>query len=418
MDWDNKDNQAYGTILLHINPSVAVLANSALTAKAIWEALHAAFSTTGPLAIFTNFKNAISKKISMASPALDIMEMNKSFQHLMAATIIIPEVTQAMILLNTMPKKYNGVAQTTLQTTEQSKLTFNYIQDAILMEHSCLKANQMVKQTVSKLSAVKQKGANPKWQPKQQSSDKKDDEESSEKKPCTQGHHSGKETKKHQAKQADKYEEDEAKSSQLASSTFMATLAFMTITGRRAIFPPVQPQHLNQPLAKRLEPQPFTQRITIERVTPDPCKCAAPQEFSGAPIGGPSVYKEYQQAQDTLTKVNLPKSVHNLHPLEVAFTTHVEGKKRQKTVSWSNFTPSPPPTSTIEEVNNKDTISLGSDVGMTMEDIWDSVDDHLSLDMMDLIVFGTFNEFRVKNRSVFSSQNCTHDIKVSLPVRH
>jgi len=51
-----------------------------------------------------------------------------------------------------------------------------------------------------------------------------------------------------------------------------------------------------------------------------------------------------------------------------------------------------------------------------MEDIWDSVNDHLSLDMMDLIIFRTFNGFGVKNRSVFPSQNCTHDAKVSLPV--
>ena len=138
----------------------------------------------GPSAIFADFKNAISKKISAAIPAIDIMEMYKSFQCLMAATIVIPEVVQAMILLNAMPKEYNGVAQTTLQTTEQSKLMFNYVRDAILMEHSCLKANQPAKQTMSKLSTVKWKGANPKWQPKQQSSNKKDDEESSEKKPC------------------------------------------------------------------------------------------------------------------------------------------------------------------------------------------------------------------------------------------
>jgi len=50
-----------------------------------------------------------------------------------------------------------------------------------------------------------------------------------------------------------------------------------------------------------------------------------------------------------------------------------------------------------------------------MEDIWDLVDKHLSLDMMEPIIFGTFNKFRVKNRSVFSPQNCLHDAKVSLP---
>jgi len=232
-------------ILLCVNPLVAVIANSSLTAKAVWEALHAAFSTTGPSAIFTDFKNSISKRISMANPTIDIMEMYESFQHLTAATVIIPEVVQAMILLNAMPKEYDGVAQTTLQTTEQSKLMFNYIQDAILMEHSCIKASQPVKQTTSKLSAVKWKGANPKWQPKEQSSNKKDDEESSEKKPHARGHQSGKEVKKRQAKQANDYEEDEAESLQLASSAFMAAPAFTTITGRGAVIPLAQPQCLN-----------------------------------------------------------------------------------------------------------------------------------------------------------------------------
>jgi len=140
-----------------------------------------------------------------------------------------------------------------------------------------------------------------------------------------------------------------------------------------------------------------------------------PQEFSGASIVGPSVYKEYQQAQATLTNVNLPRSVHNLHPLEVTFTACTEGKKRQKNVSWLNFTLSPPPISTIEEVDNEDTMSLGSDIQMTDEHIWDSVNEHLGPDMMDLITFGTFNEFRFTNQSVFPSQNCTHDTKVSLP---
>jgi len=112
------------------------------------------------------------------------------------------------------------------------------------MEYSHLKANQLVKQTTSKLSTVKWKGANPKWQPKQQSYDKKDDEESSEKKPRAWGHRSGKEVKKHQAKQADEYKEDEARSSQLTSSAFMAAPTFTTITGHGAVIPLAQPQHL------------------------------------------------------------------------------------------------------------------------------------------------------------------------------
>jgi len=52
---------------------------------------------------------------------------------------------------------------------------------------------------------------------------------------------------------------------------------------------------------------------------------------------------------------------------------------------------------------------------MTDEHIWDSVDKHLGLGMMDLITFGAFNEIGLTNWSVFPSQNCTHDTKVSLP---
>ena len=36
MEWDNKDDKTYGMILLHVNPSVAIVANSAATANAVW----------------------------------------------------------------------------------------------------------------------------------------------------------------------------------------------------------------------------------------------------------------------------------------------------------------------------------------------------------------------------------------------
>jgi len=164
------------------------------------------------------------------------------------------------------------------------------------MEYARHKAGQPIKQTANKLSAVKQKGTNQKWQPKQQQSNKKDNEES-EKKPHAHRHHNGCKVKKHQAKWANDYKEDEeAESSQLASSTFLATPTFMTVTGQGAVIPLAQPQRLNQPLAERLEQQPFVQHITMERATQDPHKHMAPQDFSSASIGGPSVYEEYQQA--------------------------------------------------------------------------------------------------------------------------
>ena len=75
MDWDNKDNQAYGTILLRVNPSIAVIATSSLTAKEVWEALHTAFGTMGPSAIFADFKNAISKKIFQKRQVYELVDL-------------------------------------------------------------------------------------------------------------------------------------------------------------------------------------------------------------------------------------------------------------------------------------------------------------------------------------------------------
>ena len=63
----------------------------------------------------------------MTNPAFNIMAMNENFQCLMAVQVPIPEIVQAMILLNAMPKEYDGIAQTMLQTQEQSKLMFHHI---------------------------------------------------------------------------------------------------------------------------------------------------------------------------------------------------------------------------------------------------------------------------------------------------
>ena len=43
MEWDNKDDQAYRSILLQVNPSVAVVASGSATANAIWLALQTTF---------------------------------------------------------------------------------------------------------------------------------------------------------------------------------------------------------------------------------------------------------------------------------------------------------------------------------------------------------------------------------------
>jgi len=74
--------------------------------------------------------------------------------------------------------------------------------------------------------------------------------------------------KKHQAKQADDYEEDEAESSQLASSAFMAAPHFHNHHWLWSCCPTgATTAPLTDRSPKGLSPQPFAQYITMERVT-------------------------------------------------------------------------------------------------------------------------------------------------------
>jgi len=85
---------------------------------------------------------------------------------LTVASIVIPAIIQVMILLNTMPKEFDSIGATILQMKTTTEITFAAVQEAVLAEHASQQNTGFSQNQAQKLSNVKQKGANPKWQPK------------------------------------------------------------------------------------------------------------------------------------------------------------------------------------------------------------------------------------------------------------
>jgi len=184
--WDNRNDQAEGYILLWLSPQCLQAVANKTSAFNIWTELSTVFRVQGPLQIYANFKQATLHHVCLNGPAPDLLEIAHTFGRLTAASIIIPPIVQAMILLDTLLHEYENIGQMLLQTETIATLTFKIIQDSVLTEHVCHLNHLGSSSTkVSKLSNVKPKGANPKWQPRK-GNDYKGKQKESSAKPCKQ----------------------------------------------------------------------------------------------------------------------------------------------------------------------------------------------------------------------------------------
>jgi len=153
-------------------------------------------------------------------------------------------------------------------------LTFKVVQDGILAEYAhCSNHLGSSSTKASKLSNVKHKGANPKWQPKKGNDYKEKQKESSaepreqvQKKCC--GNQSGKQQREKQAKEMNA---SSAQHSHLASSFEAPPRSFTTINGRGTITE---------------NSTAFIKEVPIHLPTKDPRKVPPPQAYTGLQ-GGP-----------------------------------------------------------------------------------------------------------------------------------
>ncbi|KAF8798350.1 hypothetical protein BYT27DRAFT_7123076 [Phlegmacium glaucopus] len=148
--WDLKDDQALGTIMLRLAESVRH--EEGATSYMTWQNLEKSYAKQRPSLIFADFKEATSFRIS--GNGNPIPEMDKLFtllERLKANEVELPARIQAMILLNAMPQKWNGVVSNYLLTRKVEDLTFADVHTTIICEYQ--RTNPAYK-----ISAIKRKG--------------------------------------------------------------------------------------------------------------------------------------------------------------------------------------------------------------------------------------------------------------------
>jgi len=234
--WDNRNNKAEGYILLRLSPQCLQAVTSKTTTFNIWTELQIVFGVQGPLQFHANFKQATSHHVHLNDPAPDLLEITRAFGHLTVASVIIPPIVQAMILLNALPCKYENIGQMLLQMETITTLTFKIVQDSMLAEHAHRLNHLGLSSTkASKLSNVKPKGANPKWQPQRGNDKGKQKESSAEPREQAQKKRHGNRSRKQQREKQAKEMQASSVHSHLASSFAAPPCPFTTVNGRGTV---------------------------------------------------------------------------------------------------------------------------------------------------------------------------------------
>src|ERR1700733_15535408 len=104
--------------MLHIAPSLHNLTTGQTGAKALWDVLAATLGKTNAALIYSEFKAVTSVRISTTNPMADCTKMATHFAYLEKNSQTIPAAVTAMILLNTLLRKFEHLQTTILSNYE------------------------------------------------------------------------------------------------------------------------------------------------------------------------------------------------------------------------------------------------------------------------------------------------------------
>jgi gag-polypeptide of LTR copia-type len=158
---------AIGHLTCRVNPSIQQELDSLPTASFAddyWTHLSTCYGTAMPSSIYKDFKKTLNIRLNPSQHATQQIDcMVTAFQHLTAASIIIPPQIQAMILLSALPQKWEMLVSIVTQQHVLMTIQLSHVRDAILaqyeLENVC-SSGKGKQQHANKLSAVKQKHSN------------------------------------------------------------------------------------------------------------------------------------------------------------------------------------------------------------------------------------------------------------------
>jgi hypothetical protein len=192
--------KAFGTIQCKINTAIASQYQSHTTAKGLWDALKAAYDVTSPSQLLIDFKWCAKFRLPEGkNPAPAIATLAERFERLKDNQVNIPETLRALMLASSLPDSWDHASASIFQLhADLGHFTWDAVKDDITREYSRLYGmdsnGKRNSEFAARISGVKQKGKNPRWQ-NQKGKAKEDPKASSSNSSSTPSQDSSKEKK-------------------------------------------------------------------------------------------------------------------------------------------------------------------------------------------------------------------------------
>ena len=134
--WNTIDNKAIGAITLRITASLRHYRGVNDTSRTFWTNLKTAFGTASMPAIYADFKQVINIRLTGGNPIPDMERMATLFGRLTTNSLMLPDNLQALLLLASLPPKWDSIAQLYLQRTDlATTLTLANVRAAVKQEY-------------------------------------------------------------------------------------------------------------------------------------------------------------------------------------------------------------------------------------------------------------------------------------------
>ncbi|KIJ10659.1 hypothetical protein PAXINDRAFT_16376 [Paxillus involutus ATCC 200175] len=173
--WKQDDTKALGYLILRVQESIHIKHDTLVSAKAFWDALSTEYGTQGvgtavPYSVsatYGEFKAMLDTPIpSNQHPASAFNKINAHFTRLKKADFEIPIKVQGMILLSKLPSSMNSIAQ--IVAMDKELMNPAGIEKAAILCWEQADNSRGKHKEVQKLSAVKRKQPDPKFNQQQQ----------------------------------------------------------------------------------------------------------------------------------------------------------------------------------------------------------------------------------------------------------
>ena len=121
-------------ICLAVSPQMKIYVRSSSTSKQAWDALAGHFEEKTLSRKIMYRRKLYNLRMGNMSATDHINRMRTVADHLEALDDQVQEKDLVMILMSSLPESYNNLI-TTLETLDESKLTWEYVRDRIVTEH-------------------------------------------------------------------------------------------------------------------------------------------------------------------------------------------------------------------------------------------------------------------------------------------